>query len=133
MLWLQLRLQTQFRTMIMKLSQSAIHWCLENWSYNGHVLLCYFRSLICQLEEVNPAKLKHDEKLAFWINVHNALVMHVIINLQTMLCYPLIHFISLTWLIGLEFFLWFLIGFFSLWNSTKQCEKSLSSVKGKNQ
>ena len=35
------------------------------------------RSLICRLEEVDPRKLKHEEKLAFWINVHNALVMHV--------------------------------------------------------
>ncbi|KAJ4827584.1 hypothetical protein Tsubulata_004813 [Turnera subulata] len=39
-------------------------------------LLQNFRSLICQLEEVNPRKLKHEEKLAFWINIHNALVMH---------------------------------------------------------
>ncbi|GAU12967.1 hypothetical protein TSUD_191580, partial [Trifolium subterraneum] len=28
------------------------------------------------VEEVDPGKLKHEEKLAFWINVHNALVMH---------------------------------------------------------
>ncbi|XP_058754795.1 uncharacterized protein LOC131627954 [Vicia villosa] len=39
-------------------------------------LLQNFRSLIGQLEEVDPGKLKPDEKLAFWINVHNALVMH---------------------------------------------------------
>ncbi|KAE9606738.1 hypothetical protein Lal_00026090 [Lupinus albus] len=39
-------------------------------------LLQYFRSLICQLEQVDPRKLKHEEKLAFWINIHNALVMH---------------------------------------------------------
>ncbi|XP_038682438.1 uncharacterized protein LOC119982905 [Tripterygium wilfordii] len=35
-----------------------------------------FRSLVYQLEQVDPRKLKHEEKLAFWINVHNALVMH---------------------------------------------------------
>ncbi|KAJ0608005.1 putative ternary complex factor MIP1, leucine-zipper [Helianthus annuus] len=35
-----------------------------------------FRSLILKLEHVDPRKLKHEEKLAFWINVHNALVMH---------------------------------------------------------
>ncbi|KAG8637645.1 hypothetical protein MANES_15G147300v8 [Manihot esculenta] len=35
-----------------------------------------FRSLVSQLEEVDPRKLKQEEKLAFWINVHNALVMH---------------------------------------------------------
>ncbi|XP_023730393.1 uncharacterized protein LOC111878109 isoform X1 [Lactuca sativa] len=35
-----------------------------------------FRSLVSQLEQVDPRKLKPEEKLAFWINVHNALVMH---------------------------------------------------------
>ncbi|KAJ9135561.1 hypothetical protein P3X46_032731 [Hevea brasiliensis] len=35
-----------------------------------------FRSLVSQLEAVDPRKLKQEEKLAFWINVHNALVMH---------------------------------------------------------
>ncbi|KAF6155755.1 hypothetical protein GIB67_007402 [Kingdonia uniflora] len=39
------------------------------------VLSC--RSLVCRLEDVNPRKMKHDEKLAFWMNIHNALVMHV--------------------------------------------------------
>ncbi|XP_074285829.1 uncharacterized protein LOC141611232 [Silene latifolia] len=35
-----------------------------------------FSSLVRKLEAINPSKLKHEEKLAFWINVHNALVMH---------------------------------------------------------
>ncbi|KAG7567450.1 hypothetical protein ISN45_Aa04g003250 [Arabidopsis thaliana x Arabidopsis arenosa] len=35
-----------------------------------------FSLLIKQLESVDPRKLTHQEKLAFWINVHNALVMH---------------------------------------------------------
>ncbi|KAJ1419081.1 Ternary complex factor MIP1, leucine-zipper [Sesbania bispinosa] len=39
-------------------------------------LLQNFRSLICRLEEIDPGKLEHEEKLAFWINIHNALVMH---------------------------------------------------------
>ncbi|KAL0543015.1 hypothetical protein IC582_018102 [Cucumis melo] len=39
-------------------------------------LLQDFRSLISKLEEVNPRKLNHEEKLAFWINVHNSLMMH---------------------------------------------------------
>ncbi|KAF2283633.1 hypothetical protein GH714_012835 [Hevea brasiliensis] len=39
-------------------------------------LLQNYRSLICRLEDVDPRKLKHEEKLAFWINIHNALVMH---------------------------------------------------------
>ncbi|KVI02645.1 protein of unknown function DUF547 [Cynara cardunculus var. scolymus] len=34
-------------------------------------------SLVSRLEEVHPKKLKHEEKLAFWINVHNALLMHL--------------------------------------------------------
>ncbi|XP_047155280.1 uncharacterized protein LOC124826489 [Vigna umbellata] len=39
-------------------------------------LLQNFRSLICRLEQVDAGRLKHEEKLAFWINIHNALVMH---------------------------------------------------------
>ncbi|XP_075478477.1 uncharacterized protein LOC142519367 isoform X2 [Primulina tabacum] len=39
-------------------------------------LLQNFRSLISRLENIDPRKLAHEEKLAFWINVHNALVMH---------------------------------------------------------
>ncbi|XP_044469458.1 uncharacterized protein LOC123198761 isoform X2 [Mangifera indica] len=39
-------------------------------------LLQNFRLLISQLEAVDPRKLKHEEKLAFWINIHNALMMH---------------------------------------------------------
>ncbi|KAG9456578.1 hypothetical protein H6P81_001086 [Aristolochia fimbriata] len=35
-----------------------------------------FKSLIQHLEKVDPASLKHEEKLAFWINIHNALMMH---------------------------------------------------------
>ncbi|XP_065855592.1 uncharacterized protein [Euphorbia lathyris] len=41
-----------------------------------HHMLKKFRSLVSDLEEVDPRKLKHEEKLAFWINVHNSLVMH---------------------------------------------------------
>ncbi|XP_022133015.1 uncharacterized protein LOC111005708 isoform X3 [Momordica charantia] len=39
-------------------------------------LLQDFRSLISKLEEVDLRKLNHEEKLAFWINVHNSLMMH---------------------------------------------------------
>ncbi|KAL3813556.1 hypothetical protein ACJIZ3_014824 [Penstemon smallii] len=39
-------------------------------------LLQNFRSLISRLEDIDPKKMTHEEKLAFWINVHNALVMH---------------------------------------------------------
>ncbi|KAF9609400.1 hypothetical protein IFM89_015741 [Coptis chinensis] len=39
-------------------------------------LLQTYRSLVCRLEEIDPRKMKHEEKIAFWINIHNALVMH---------------------------------------------------------
>ncbi|CAA0840893.1 Protein of unknown function- DUF547 [Striga hermonthica] len=39
-------------------------------------LLQNFRSLVSRLEEIELRKMTHEEKLAFWINVHNALVMH---------------------------------------------------------
>ncbi|CAH8381765.1 unnamed protein product [Eruca vesicaria subsp. sativa] len=35
-----------------------------------------FSLMIKQLESVDPRNLTHQEKLAFWINIHNALVMH---------------------------------------------------------
>ncbi|PKA62551.1 hypothetical protein AXF42_Ash012137 [Apostasia shenzhenica] len=35
-----------------------------------------FRSLLEQLAEVNPVHLNNKEKLAFWINLYNALIMH---------------------------------------------------------
>ncbi|KAE8698806.1 cytochrome c bioproteinsis protein CCS1 [Hibiscus syriacus] len=37
----------------------------------------YYRSLVYQLEEVNVRRMKHEEKLAFWINVHNSLAFLV--------------------------------------------------------
>jgi hypothetical protein len=38
------------------------------------------RSMVEQLENVDPGRLKHEEKLAFWINIYNALLMHVIMS-----------------------------------------------------
>ncbi|GLT97171.1 hypothetical protein SLE2022_147510 [Rubroshorea leprosula] len=35
-----------------------------------------FRLLVQQLARVNPSHLCHNEKLAFWINLYNALIMH---------------------------------------------------------
>ncbi|KAG4988430.1 hypothetical protein JHK85_031413 [Glycine max] len=37
------------------------------------------RSLVSRLEDVNPRNMKHEEKLAFWINVHNSLAMHALL------------------------------------------------------
>ncbi|XP_078180310.1 electron transporter, putative (Protein of unknown function, DUF547) isoform X1 [Carex rostrata] len=39
-------------------------------------LLQSYKLLVCRLEMVDPRKLKNDERLAFWINIHNALLMH---------------------------------------------------------
>ncbi|KAL5855755.1 hypothetical protein ACOSQ4_005557 [Xanthoceras sorbifolium] len=38
--------------------------------------LQYYKSLVDRLEGADLKRMKHEEKLAFWINVHNALVMH---------------------------------------------------------
>ncbi|KAE8704821.1 G2484-1 protein [Hibiscus syriacus] len=55
-----------------------VQWILRESKKMADVenLLQNFRSLICRLEEVDPRKLRHEEKLAFWINIHNSLVMH---------------------------------------------------------
>ncbi|CAN0909943.1 hypothetical protein LINGRAHAP2_LOCUS26043 [Linum grandiflorum] len=41
-----------------------------------HHKMHHFRSLVSRLESVEPGEMKHGEQLAFWINVHNSLVMH---------------------------------------------------------
>lgn len=33
--------------------------------------------MVEQLEQVDPGKMSHEQKLAFWINIYNALMMHV--------------------------------------------------------
>lgn len=53
------------------------HICMEKDRLNhASRMLRDFRSMVEKLEKVNPRQLKHDEKLAFWINVYNALLMH---------------------------------------------------------
>nr|XP_043635239.1 uncharacterized protein LOC122606427 isoform X2 [Erigeron canadensis] len=39
-------------------------------------MLKKFRALVKKLENVDPGKMKREQKLVFWINIHNALVMH---------------------------------------------------------
>ncbi|XP_038900882.1 uncharacterized protein LOC120087938 isoform X1 [Benincasa hispida] len=55
-----------------------ISWICRDPQKLCHVksLLENFRLLISRLEEVDLRKLKYEEKLAFWINIHNSLVMH---------------------------------------------------------
>ncbi|XP_015071614.1 uncharacterized protein LOC107015735 isoform X1 [Solanum pennellii] len=51
--------------------------CRDSQSLDGvEQMLKQFRYLVSKLEEVAPEEMRHEEKLAFWINVHNALVMH---------------------------------------------------------
>ncbi|XP_038970264.1 uncharacterized protein LOC103720790 isoform X2 [Phoenix dactylifera] len=50
-------------------------------------LLQNYKSIIRQLETVDPRKMKNEEKLAFWINIHNALMMHFVLPLQVYLEY----------------------------------------------
>lgn len=50
----------------------------QRMSHIDHLLQNY-RSLVTRLEDIDLRKMKHEEKLAFWINIHNALVMHVTI------------------------------------------------------
>lgn len=39
-----------------------------------------FRLLVEQLERVDLSVLETEAKLAFWINIYNALIMHVIVE-----------------------------------------------------
>nr|XP_009788075.1 PREDICTED: uncharacterized protein LOC104235935 isoform X2 [Nicotiana sylvestris] len=51
--------------------------CLDDDSFNyATTMLHKFRSLVKSLEKVDPRNMKREEKLTFWINIHNALVMH---------------------------------------------------------
>ncbi|KAM1127193.1 hypothetical protein ACFX13_037995 [Malus domestica] len=51
--------------------------CLDEDSFNCAVMMLQnFRSLVQSLEKVDFLKMKREQKLVFWINIHNALVMH---------------------------------------------------------
>ncbi|KAL4579172.1 hypothetical protein LXL04_015309 [Taraxacum kok-saghyz] len=50
---------------------------LDDDSFNyAATMLQHFRTLIKKLETIDVGKMKREQKLAFWINIHNALVMH---------------------------------------------------------
>ena len=38
-----------------------------------------FRLILHRLESVDLRRMANEEKLAFWINIHNALLMHVML------------------------------------------------------
>ncbi|KAB2626290.1 hypothetical protein D8674_017950 [Pyrus ussuriensis x Pyrus communis] len=51
--------------------------CLDDDNFNyAAKMLQNFRSLVRSLEKVDVLKMKREQKLVFWINIHNALVMH---------------------------------------------------------
>ncbi|XP_069153598.1 uncharacterized protein [Solanum lycopersicum] len=51
--------------------------CLDDDSFNyATIMLHKFRTLVKSLEKVDPRNMTREEKLTFWINIHNALVMH---------------------------------------------------------
>ncbi|XP_042009749.1 uncharacterized protein LOC121758408 isoform X1 [Salvia splendens] len=51
--------------------------CLDGESYSyAAIMLQKFRSLVKSLENLDMKKMRHEQKLAFWINIHNALTMH---------------------------------------------------------
>ncbi|MCO5559789.1 hypothetical protein L7F22_013393 [Adiantum nelumboides] len=53
------------------------HICTDKDRLNNATrMLRNFRSTVEKLERVDPSQLKHNEKLAFWINIYNALIMH---------------------------------------------------------
>ncbi|GJP43470.1 hypothetical protein CLOM_g2927 [Closterium sp. NIES-68] len=41
--------------------------------------LLHFRAMAAQLEDVDPSALAHNERLAFWINIYNALLLYIYI------------------------------------------------------
>ncbi|KAJ0678172.1 hypothetical protein HanOQP8_Chr12g0444841 [Helianthus annuus] len=52
----------------------------DKFNYASRMLKKY-RTLVKKLETVDPGKMKREQKLAFWINIHNALVMHATYNI----------------------------------------------------
>jgi hypothetical protein len=59
-----------------------IHIDADKFEYASKMLET-IRSLIQRLEKIDPTKMTHEEQLCFWINIHNALVMHVLLYAQS--------------------------------------------------
>lgn len=91
--------------------------------------LC-LRALIKRLEKIDPTKMAHEEQLCFWINIHNALVMHVCSELITtvtlaMFTVNLRMYASLTCSA-----FWNITGFYGLWTSGQTHEKYRHDSEG---
>ncbi|XP_042411935.1 uncharacterized protein LOC122001319 [Zingiber officinale] len=53
----------------------------DPWRLRGvEDMLQNYKSVLGRLKMVDPMKMKHEEKLAFWVNIHNALVMHAYVE-----------------------------------------------------
>lgn len=84
------------------------------------------RTLVEQLARVNPIHLSCNEKLAFWINLYNALIMHVSSFFSsTFLSRTVLNEINAYETCGLLF-----AGVFGLWCPKKRLEALLVDAKG---
>lgn len=92
-----IKLHVTFFTLKIEVINCGMHiwlddfFCLEE---QLHILLSC-RSLVSRLEDVNPRNMRHEEKLSFWINVHNSLAMHVkFLTLLILFYFYLVHVIA---------------------------------------
>lgn len=75
-----------------------------------------FRMLVEQLERVNVTQMELNAQIAFWINVYNALIMHVMI-------FKTNHWLFLIGIVTIYKFLLLFVGLFSIWNSQQLFKK----------
>ncbi|KAL2669089.1 hypothetical protein AAZV13_01G167800 [Glycine max] len=91
-----------------------ISWIATRKRHSSHASYAIdnYRVLVEQLERVNISQMESDGQIAFWINVHNALVMHVIFTItrDATMIFILLSFSTYD-------FLLLLTGIFSIWNS----------------
>lgn len=78
------------------------------------------------MESVDPRKLIHQEKLAFWINIHNALVMHV----SGFLCSFDLTSVFFALLYINLYFVFTIADISGKWDSTEQWEAVFTALQG---
>lgn len=87
-------------------------------------MIPWIRTLVEQLARVNPIHLSCNEKLAFWINLYNALIMHV-----SFFLFPS-NYQEPFWMFLWELWWSFNAGLFGLWCPKKRLEALLLDAKG---
>lgn len=110
---------------------------IKSWLWRAcwlmHFVFSYLedRILVEQLAKVNPILLSSDEKLAFWINLYNALIMHVSF-LNSVSCILFSWVIGLLWCQTLCFTLCtdLIAGLSGVWGPTKWDEVFFAVAKG---